>query len=338
MEKRIFDWKVDEEERKYDLTLRPKNLEEFIGQEKLKEKLSVYIQAAKQRKEALDHCLFHSPPGLGKTTLAYIIAKELGVGIKTTSGPMLEKVGDLAAMLTNLKPGDVFFIDEIHRLNRAVEEVFYLALEEYRLDIVIGQGANASTMQLPLPPFTLIGATTRMGLLTSPLRNRFGIVEHLGFYKEEELRKIVCRSAKILGIPLEEGADQYIACRSRGTPRIVNRLLRRIRDFAQVKGKGVISLEIAQTALEYLGIDDAGLDSRDRFILSTIVEKFSGGPVGVETLAVAISEEVDTLTDVYEPYLIQEGFIQRTPRGRVVTANAYRHLGIRLPPQGELFK
>jgi len=337
MKERLLTAEVTPEEEKLDLTLRPKTLEEFVGQDKLKENLSVFIQAAKQRKEPLDHCLFYSPPGLGKTTLAHIIARELNVNIRPTSGPALEKVGDLAAILSNLNTGDVFFIDEIHRLNRLVEEALYPAMEEFNLDIIIGQGASARTMRLPLPRFTLVGATTRAGLLTGPLRERFGIVGHLNFYTPEELERIVLRSAKILKIKIEDKGAEIIASRARATPRIANRLLRRIRDFAEVKGQGTITKQIADDALTALEVDTAGLDSMDRRILLTIIEKFSGGPVGLETLAVAVSEEVDTLTDVYEPYLIQSGFLARTSRGRVATENAYRHLDLLPPKNKELF-
>lgn len=334
MKDRILTAEITPEEEKIDFTLRPKTLDEFIGQNKLKENLKIFIQAAKQRKEPLDHCLFYSPPGLGKTTLAYIIAHELNVNIRPTSGPALERVGDLAAILSNLTDGDVFFIDEIHRINRLVEESLYPAMEEFKLDIIIGQGASARNMRLPLPRFTLVGATTRAGLLTSPLRERFGIVGHLDFYTFGELEKIVIRSAKILEIEIEDNGAEIIANRSRGTPRVANRLLRRIRDFAEVKGKGIITKEIAESSLAALEVDNAGLDAMDKKILLTIIEKFSGGPVGIETLTVAVSEEVDTLTDVYEPYLIQVGFLARTARGRVVTENGYRHLGL-LPPKNQ---
>lgn len=334
MKERILTAEITPEEEKIDFTLRPKTLDEFIGQNKLKDNLKIFIQAAKQRKEPLDHCLFYSPPGLGKTTLAYIIAHELNVNIRPTSGPALERVGDLAAILSNLTDGDVFFIDEIHRINRLVEEALYPAMEEFKLDIIIGQGASARNMRLPLPRFTLVGATTRAGLLTSPLRERFGIVGHLDFYTFGELEKIVIRSAKILEIEIEGNGAEIIANRSRGTPRVANRLLRRIRDFAEVKGKGIITKEIAENSLAALEVDNAGLDAMDKKILLTIIEKFSGGPVGIETLTVAVSEEVDTLTDVYEPYLIQVGFLARTARGRVVTENGYRHLGL-LPPKNK---
>jgi len=317
------------EEENFELTIRPKTLSEFVGQEKLKNNLKVFIQAAKLRKEPLDHCLFYSPPGLGKTTLAHIIAHELGVNLRATSGPILERVGDLAAILTSLSEGDVFFIDEIHRLNHLVEEALYPVMEEFKLDVIIGQGPSAKTIQIPIPKFTLVGATTRAGLLTSPLRERFGITEHLDFYTEDEIKSIILRSSKILNITIDDSAATEIAKRSRATPRIANRLLRRIRDFADVKTGGKINIEIVKESMKYLEVDDNGLDSMDRYILKTIIEKFSGGPVGIETLAVAVSEEIDTITDVYEPYLIQKGFIARTPRGRIVTENAYNILGIK---------
>lgn len=330
----------NEEERKFDYTLRPRTLEEFVGQTKLKENLKIFFAAAKKRKEPLDHCLFYSPPGLGKTTLAYIIANELEVNIKTTSGPILERVGDLAALLTDLSDGEVFFIDEIHRLNRTVEEALYPAMEEYNLDIIIGQGPSARNIKLQLPHFTLVGATTRAGSLTSPLRNRFGIVARLNFYTDNELEQIVLRSARILNIVIDPAGAKEIAHRSRATPRVANRLLRRVRDYAQVKGDGRISEEIAQKALEMFEVDVMGLDSMDRKILTTIMEKFSGGPVGLETIAVAVGEETETITDVYEPFLIQSGFLERTPRGRVAAKLAYQHLKLlknSIKDQQELF-
>ncbi len=320
--------KTPEEER-VENTLRPRTLDEFIGQEKLKKNLKIFIEASKKRKECLDHCLFYAPPGLGKTTLAHIIAREMGGNLRMTSGPVLERVGDLAAILTNLSEGDIFFIDEIHRMNHLVEEALYPVMEDFELDIIIGQGPSAKTIKLPVPKFTLVGATTRAGLLSSPLRDRFGIVNHLNFYEHEELKKIVLRSAKIMKIEIDEGGTEEIALRSRGTPRIVNRLLKRVRDFAEVEGQGKITKAIAQSALEALEVDKAGLEKMDRLILKTIIEKFSGGPVGVDTIAVAVSEEVDTITDVYEPFLIQSGFIARTPRGRMVTTNGYTHLGLK---------
>lgn len=330
----------NEEERKFDYTLRPRTLEEFVGQTKLKENLKIFFAAAKKRKEALDHCLFYSPPGLGKTTLAYIIANELKVNIKTTSGPILERVGDLAALLTDLSDGDIFFIDEIHRLNRTVEEALYPAMEEYNLDIIIGQGPSARNIKLQLPRFTLVGATTRAGSLTSPLRERFGIVARLNFYTDSELEQIVLRSARILNIVMDPAGAREIAHRSRATPRVANRLLRRVRDYAQVKGDGRISEEIAQKALEMFEVDGMGLDSMDRKVLTTIMEKFSGGPVGLETIAVAVGEETETITDVYEPFLIQSGFLERTPRGRMATKLAYEHLKLpknSIKDQQELF-
>lgn len=330
----------NEEEKKFDYTLRPRTLEEFVGQTKLKENLKIFFAAAKKRKEPLDHCLFYSPPGLGKTTLAYIIANELKVNIKTTSGPILERVGDLAALLTDLSDGEVFFIDEIHRLNRTVEEALYPAMEEYNLDIIIGQGPSARNIKLQIPHFTLVGATTRAGSLTSPLRNRFGIVARLNFYTDNELEQIVLRSARILNIVIDPAGAKEIAHRSRATPRVANRLLRRVRDYAQVKGDGRISEEIAQKALEMFEVDVMGLDSMDRKILTTIMEKFSGGPVGLETIAVAVGEETETITDVYEPFLIQSGFLERTPRGRVAAKLAYQHLKLlknSIKDQQELF-
>lgn len=324
------------EEDNFEVTLRPKTLSEFVGQEKIKRNLEVFIQATKQRGEALDHCLFYSPPGLGKTTLAHIIAHELGVNLRATSGPVLERVGDLAAILTSFTKNDVFFIDEIHRINRLVEEALYSVMEEFKLDIVIGKGPSAKTIKLSVPRFTLIGATTRAGLLTSPLRERFGITEYLNYYTVEELKAIVLRSSRILGILIDEIAAEEIAKRARGTPRIANRLLKRIRDFAQVKGDSKITYERVYESMAALEIDQYGLDSIDRKILMTIIDKFDGGPVGIETIAVAVSEEVDTLIDVYEPYLIQTGFLARTPRGRIATQNAYQHLGITIP-QKNLF-
>jgi Holliday junction DNA helicase RuvB len=312
-------------------SLRPKTLAEFIGQEKLKSNLSVFIQAARQRKEPLDHCLFYAPPGLGKTTLANILARELGVNLKTTSGPILERVGDLAAMLTDLSEGDVFFIDEIHRLNRVVEEALYPVMEDFTFYINTGKGPAASTVKLAIPRFTLVGATTRAGLLTGPLRDRFGIVNHLEFYGPKELETIVRRSAEILKTGIRPDGAAEIARRSRGTPRIANRLLRRVRDFAQVDGVEHVDEKSAKKALDALEVDREGLDAMDRRLLRALIEKFEGGPVGVETLGVAVSEETDTLTDVYEPFLIQAGFLARTPRGRVATPRAYEHLNLRPP-------
>jgi Holliday junction DNA helicase RuvB len=312
-------------------SLRPKTLQEYIGQAELKKKLHVYLTAAKQRKESVEHLLFYGPPGLGKTTLANIIASEMGVFIKISSGPAIERPGDLAAILTNLQPGDVFFIDEIHRLNRSVEEVLYSAMEDFELDIVIGKGPSAKAIRLTLPKFTLVGATTQAGSLSAPLRDRFGVVERLNFYNGEELKKIVVRSASILNSQLDDACAQLIASRSRGTPRIANRLLRRVRDFAQVHNHAQIDLKLTRETLQQLGIDDLGLDSTDRQILKLLIEKFKGGPVGLDTVAAAISEDAQTLEEVYEPYLLQLGFLDRTPRGRMVTALAYKHLGL-IPP------
>ncbi|MBI5244774.1 MAG: Holliday junction branch migration DNA helicase RuvB [Elusimicrobia bacterium] len=336
--KAVMNKEATEEEKRFDLTLRPKSLDEFIGQDKLKENLKVFIEAARGRKEPLDHALFYSPPGLGKTTLAGILARELGVNLRTTSGPILERVGDLAAMLTDLGPGDVLFIDEIHRLNRLVEESLYPVMEDFTFYISTGKGPMASSVKLAIPRFTLVGATTRAGLLTGPMRDRFGITAHLGFYTEAELSRIALRSASILKIETDERGASEIARRSRGTPRIAHRLLRRVRDFAQVRADGVITLQVAKDALEALEVDGIGLDAMDRRLLKALVEKFSGGPVGVETLAVAVQEEVDTLTDVIEPFLIQAGFLQHTPRGRLATPRAYDHLGLPRPKRAsELF-
>jgi Holliday junction DNA helicase RuvB len=314
-----------------DLNLRPSSLDEFVGQDKIKENLKIFITAARQRKETLDHILFCGPPGLGKTTLSHIIAAELKVSLKSTSGPVLERPGDLAAILTNLSDKDILFIDEIHRMPRIVEEVLYPAMEDFQLDIIIGQGPNARTMKIPLPRFTLIGATTRTGLLTSPLRDRFGIIDRLSYYSAEELRKIVLRSSAIMKIDIDHDAALEIAGRSRGTPRIANRLLKRVRDFAQVLGNGSIDLKIAKSSLYSLNVDDKGLDEMDRKLLLTIIDKFSGGPVGIETIAASLREDKETIEDVYEPYLMQEGFLERTPRGRVASRTAYSHLGKKIP-------
>ena len=326
------------EDEALDRTLRPRTLDEFIGQEKLKANLRVFISAARTRHEPLDHCLFYSPPGLGKTTLANILARELGANLRTSSGPILERAGDLAAVLTDLTEGDVFFIDEIHRLSPLVEEALYPVMEDFTFFISTGKGPAASTMKLAIPRFTLVGATTRAGLLTGPLRDRFGIIGNLGFYEPEELEAIVKRSASILEIPTEPDGAREIARQCRGTPRIANRLLRRVRDFAQVQGRGVITVDVAKHALECLEVDAAGLDAADRRLLAVIIDKFSGGPVGVENLSISVSEETDTLTDVTEPFLIKSGLIARTPRGRVATAKAYAHLGRKPPKEGpELF-
>ena len=335
MQDRIITAQPDEEEKRYEATLRPPTLSEYIGQEKVKDNLHIFIEATRRRAEALDHVLFYGPPGLGKTTLAYIIARELGVGIKATSGPAIERQGDLAAILTNLQKHEVLFIDEIHRLNPAIEEILYPAMEDYQIDLIIGQGPSARTIKLDIPRFTLIGATTRSGLLTSPLRDRFGIITRLDFYRPEELRMILLRSANILNVQLHDSGAEEIACRSRGTPRIANRLLRRVRDYAEVKADSIITREVARMALSMLEIDERGFDTMDRKLLLTIIEKFSGGPVGIETIAAAINEDKDTIEDVYEPYLIQEGFLNRTPRGRLATPNAYKHFGIVKPGETE---
>lgn len=335
MMERVITPKIAEDDPSFDSSLRPRSLNEYIGQEKVKENLRVFIEAAKARGEALDHLLFYGPPGLGKTTLAYIISQELNVSIKTTSGPVIERPGDLAAILTNLQEKDVLFIDEIHRMNSTVEEILYPAMEDFQLDIIIGQGPSARSIKIDLPKFTLVGATTRAGLLTSPLRDRFGVISRLEFYKPEELCIIVTRSARILNIDIEPEGAMEIARRSRGTPRIANRILRRVRDFAQVRAQGVITKDVADDALRMLEVDSQGFDGMDRKILLTIIEKYGGGPVGVDTLSAAISEEKDTIEDVYEPYLIQEGFIDRTPRGRTATRLAYRHFGIELPVQAD---
>ena len=328
MKKRIMTAEMAVEDSKIETSLRPLSLNEYIGQEKAKEHLRIYIDAAKARGEALDHVLFYGPPGLGKTTLAGIIANEMGVNMKVTSGPAIEKPGEMAAILNNLQEGDVLFIDEIHRLNRQVEEVLYPAMEDYAIDIMIGKGATARSIRLDLPHFTLVGATTRAGLLTAPLRDRFGVVHHLEFYTPEELQTIIVRSANVLDVEIDSKGAYAMARRSRGTPRLANRLLKRVRDFAQVKYDGVITEEVANFALDLLDVDKYGLEQLDRTILLTIIEKFAGGPVGLDTLSAAIGEDSGTLEDVYEPYLIKNGFLNRTPKGRVATDFAYQHLGI----------
>jgi len=327
MEERIIDPELKPDEIPEEISLRPKTLDEYVGQEELKRNLRIFIQAAKGRSEALDHVLFHGSPGLGKTSLAHIIARELGVDIKTTSGPVIEKPGDLAAILTSLQPKSVLFIDEIHRLNHVVEEILYPAMEDYELDIIVGQGPSARSMKIPLPPFTLVGATTRTGLLTPPLRDRFGVILRVDFYSPEELQHIVTRSATLLGIPTKESGAHEIAKRARGTPRVANRLLRRVRDFAQVEADGIITRHVAQKGLDMLEVDEKGFDKMDRLIMHTIIHKFDGGPIGLNSLSAAVGEEKDTLEDVYEPFLIQRGFIKRTPQGRVATRRAYVHLG-----------
>src|SRR5487761_2211611 len=325
---------ASQQEEALERALRPKQLDEYVGQEKIRGQLEIFIQAARKRKEPLDHVLLFGPPGLGKTTLAQIIAREMGVNIRHTSGPVLERAGDLAALLTNLEPNDVLFIDEIHRLSPVVEEILYPALEDYQIDIMIGEGPGARSVKIDLPPFTLVGATTRAGMLTNPLRDRFGIVARLEFYSAPELTRIVARSAQLLSIAVAPEGALEIARRSRGTPRIANRLLRRVRDFAEVRAEGDVSREVADAALSMLDVDASGLDVMDRKLLSTVLEKFNGGPVGLDNLAAAIGEERDTIEDVLEPYLIQQGFLQRTPRGRIATQLAYAHFGLASPVPG----
>ena len=328
MERRLIQTEESREDLVYQPKIRPKMLSDYIGQEKLKEMLSIYIEAAKKRKQSLDHCLFYGPPGLGKTTISNIIANELGVNCKITSGPAIEKPGEMAAILNSLSEGDVLFVDEIHRLNRQVEEVLYPAMEDFAIDVLLGKESSTRSLRLELPHFTLIGATTRAGLLSAPLRDRFGIISKLEFYKKEELTKIVLRSAKVLSVPIEEDGAKSIAMRSRGTPRLANRLLRRIRDFADVKYEGVITKEVAEESLDLLNVDKLGLDQNDRAYLTAIVDKYSGGPVGLETLAVSLGEDSGTVEDMIEPYLLLQGLIDRTKRGRVATESAYRHLGL----------
>ena len=328
MEKRVISTQMQDEDIKIEKTLRPMTLDEYIGQEKAKANLKVYIEAAKQRGESLDHVLFYGPPGLGKTTLAGIIANEMGVHMKVTSGPAIGKPGEMAAILSNLAEGDILFVDEIHRLNRQVEEVLYPAMEDYVIDIMVGKGATARSIRLDLPHFTLVGATTRAGLLSAPLRDRFGVVHHLEFYNVEELKTIIVHSAKKLEVKIDEEGAIELARRSRGTPRLANRLLKRVRDFAQVQYNGEITKDVASFALDLLEVDKLGLDQNDRNILLTIIEKFQGGPVGLDTLAAAIGEDAGTIEDVYEPYLVKNGFINRTPKGRVATEFAYHHFGI----------
>ncbi len=336
MEERIVSAKQLNGDETLDTTLRPKNLEEFVGQEKLKANLSIAIEAAKKRGETIEHALLYGAPGLGKTTLAHIIANELGANIKVTSGPTIEKGGDLAAILSNLNEGDILFIDEIHRLNKTIEEILYPAMEDYALDIIIGKGPSARTLRIDLPRFTIIGATTKISLLSAPLRDRFGLIHHLDFYENEDIEKIVKRNADILGVKLEKEAAQEIAKRSRRTPRVANRLLKRVRDYCEVKGNGVIEKEICKQSFRMLEVDELGLDWVDRKILETIIDKFSGGPVGLNTIAAATGEDMTTIEDVYEPYLMQLGFLDRSPRGRIVTETAYKHLGKIKKEQGKI--
>ena len=331
MVERLISAKTRENEEEIEQTLRPRRIAEYIGQEKLKDHVQIMLEAAQARSEVLDHLLFYGPPGLGKTTISQVIANEMGVPIKTTSGPAIERPGDLASVLTNMKPNEILFIDEIHRLNRVVEEVLYPAMEDFALDVMIGKGPSARSLRLSLPPFTIIGATTRLAMLSSPLRDRFGVTFRLEYYSREAMEMIITRSARILGVAIEEEGSKEIARRSRGTPRIANRLLRRVRDYAQVRADGVITAPVAEEALRRLEIDNLGCDETDRRILHAIIDKFDGGPVGLDTIAAAISEESDTIMDVYEPYLLQLGFLARTPRGRIATRKGYEHMGVPYP-------
>ncbi|HEX7733539.1 MAG TPA: Holliday junction branch migration DNA helicase RuvB [Ktedonobacteraceae bacterium] len=335
MTDRLVSPQMSEEEQAIEGSLRPRRLAEYIGQEKIKDNLNILLEAARRRKESVDHILLYGPPGLGKTTLCNIIAAEMGVSLRTTSGPAIEHAGDLASILTSLQPGEVLFIDEIHRLQRAVEERLYSAMEDFALDVMIGKGPSARSLRLTLPPFTVVGATTRVGSLTAPLRDRFGAIYRMEYYDNDSLRKILTRSAQILKVPSEPAGIDEISSRARGTPRIVNRLLKRVRDYAQVRADGVITKEVAEKALGALEVDQLGLDQTDRNLLETIIHKFNGGPVGLDTLAASTSEDSETIEDVYEPYLLQLGFIARTPRGRVVTRLAYQHLGLNLPSDGQ---
>jgi Holliday junction DNA helicase RuvB len=319
------------EDKSLDITLRPQSFSEYVGQEKIKRNLDIFIKAARKRKEPIEHVLLYGPAGLGKTTLAHIIAKETGVNIRVTSGPAIERVGDLGSILTNLQDGDILFIDEIHRLNKLIEEVLYPAMEDHKLDIIIGKGPSARTLQLDLPKFTLIGATTRLGSISNPLRNRFGVIHRLEFYNENEIKQIIQRSSRILNIPVDESGAEKIAACSRKTPRVANRILKRVRDFASIKNRDIIDKEIAEEALQMLEVDELGLEPTDRHILETIIKNFNGGPVGIQTIAAATSEEIQTVEDVYEPFLIQIGFLARTPRGRIVTENGFRHMGHKYP-------